>query len=309
MRVPAAVVPDPFRPANDLPHYHDFVTREQLGAVKIWDAFHTVNSLEFNQIMSDPDIDVIVYRPMYNFNNITNDEQVDYGSVATQLYNLYASTAKVVILTGWEQDHQFNSMSKNIPNYTIDDYRDYIQLRQNGVQTAREEATVLGCPSCTVKLKVFHNAEVVQFNGQVLNLVIAQMDPKPDFISYSAWGGLNDPASKLSNVQAKSGLPRDRIFIGEYGYRLDLHPDNAGVLTTNFLNKVRSWGGHMVFLWQFNQGVQLEKYVVYGEPEANTPPGYVRENTHPLGSVPVHRNLINAVSSANTVTPCVDWTF
>ncbi|GAB4197421.1 MAG: hypothetical protein Tsb002_31520 [Wenzhouxiangellaceae bacterium] len=306
-RLPAALSPDPFRPANDLNHYHNFVTREGHGAVKVWDALHGVNHSQFNALMSDPQIDVIVYRPMYSFNTTTDDEQVDYGQLAQQLYSLYAGVSKVVILTGWEQDHQLNSFLANKPNYTVADYRDFVQQRQNGVSAARAAASVPGCPTCTVRLHVFHAVEVVQSHGTVLNQVIAQMNPKPDFVSYSAWGGLSDPDVRLTNIQNVSGLPRDRIFIGEFGYRLDLNPANAAALVNNFLSKVRGWGSHMAFLWQFNQGVQLENYVVYGEPELGTPAGYVRENTHPLGSVAVKRDVINVVRNANVSLPCSEW--
>ena len=306
-RLPAAHEPDPFRPANDLRHYHDFVMREGSGAVKVWDATLGVGSQQFADLMYDPDVDVVVYRPMYNFNNTTKDEQVDYGGLAVELYERYHNVSKVVILTGWEQDHQLNAMMTNIPGFTVSDYRDYVQDRQDGVTAARESAQVPGCVTCPIRLSVFHNAEVVQSNGPVLNQVIAQMTPRPDFVSYSAWGGLGDPAARLNNIQKVSGLPRDRIFVGEYGYRIDLHPENAAALNRNFVQKVRAWGAHMAFLWQFNQGVQLERYVVYGEPEHDTPVGFVRENSHPLGSVPVKRDVIDAVLGEGQAAPCSPW--
>ncbi|MEM7586334.1 MAG: hypothetical protein AAF560_23280, partial [Acidobacteriota bacterium] len=67
-RTDAAVEPNPFRPPNSLDHYRQFVRREGLGAVKIWDEQHGVASLEFEDVISDPTLDVIVYRPMYHFN-------------------------------------------------------------------------------------------------------------------------------------------------------------------------------------------------------------------------------------------------
>lgn len=295
---------NPDRPANDIDHYREFVDREGFGAVKIWDATYGPGHPQVDRVMNDPDIDVVVYRPMYNFNTTTTDEQVDYGQLAEDFYDNYSHISKVVILTGWEQDHQLNNMLNHIPGYTVADYRAKIQARQDGVFAAMWPYALKcgGCP--TTSLNVFHAVEVVNYNGTVLNQVVAQMDPKPDFVSYSAWGALNAGVigARLSHIQSVSGLDRDNIFVGEFNWNLNNWPNNADDFADRFFDETRSWGAKMAFLWQFNQGVQFEQYVVFGEPEHPTKTGYVRENGYP-----VKRDLIDVARNNNVATPCSHW--
>ncbi len=295
---------NPHRPANDIDYYREFVDREGFGAVKIWDATFGPGQAQMDRLMNDPDIDVVVYRPMYNFDDDTTDEQVDYGDLAEQFYDNYSHISKVVILTGWEQDHQLNNMLNHIPGYTVAQYRQKIQDRQNGVKAAMRPYMLKcgGCPS--THLTVFHAVEIVSFNGTVLNQVIAQMNPKPDFISYSAWGATTPGqiTNRLSHIENVSGLDRDHIFVGEFNWDLNTWPFNADNFADTFYTEARSWGARMAFLWQFNQGVQFEKYVVFGEPEHPTKPGYVRENDYP-----VKRDLINVARNENVAGTCSHW--
>jgi hypothetical protein len=293
--------PDPWR-WNHIAFYRSFINDERLAAVKIWDGFYGPGNPQVTAIMQDPTIDIVVYRPLMNESHSRRRENADYGMLATQFYNHYGSIEKIVILTGWEQDHQYQHYHSSADTqWDYNDYRAFVQQRQNGVEAAR---ATYGPSS---NLFVFHAVEVNAVPGGVLHNVVRLMDPKPDFVSYSAWGGLYDLTNDLNAIEQKSGLDRTRIYIGEFAYQ-----GGEGITTTShnrvrsFLQEARAWGVHLAFLWQFNQGQQFEKWVVYAEPEHSLRPGYVSE-----GGRPVARATIDAVRTedASLDKVCSLWPF
>ncbi len=274
---------------NMLDHYRDFVNAEGLGAVKIWDMLHGPGHPMLDDVMNDPTIDIVVYRPLYNHSHERRRENVDYGVLATQLYQHYGSIQKIVILTGWEQDNQYRHFNQAPDTqWSYNDYRAFVQARQDGVDTARATYGSSG------NLHVFHAVEVNALPNGVLENVVKHMDPKPDFVSYSAWGGLYDLSADLDVIKQKSQLPRERIFIGEYGFRGNGITATSHGNVKNFLIEARNWGVHLAFLWQFNQGAQFVNWVVYAEPEHSLRTGYQSE-----AGRPVARATIDAVRAEN----------
>lgn len=69
-------------------------------------------------VFSNPNIDVIVVRPIQNAewhegcggHSAFHDEQISYGWVALNLYSLYGNEDKTVILTGWGADNQIKGV-------------------------------------------------------------------------------------------------------------------------------------------------------------------------------------------------------
>ena len=281
---------NPPRPNNRLDLYQGFVQAEGMRAVKIWDMLHGPGNAKLNAVMNDPSIDIVVYRPLYNATHERRRENVDYGVLANQFYDWYGSIQKVVILTGWEQDNQFNHYANaSDTQWDYDDYLAFVQARQDGVSAARAARGGSG------NLFVFHAVEVNALPNGVLENVVKRMWPKPDYLSYSAWGGLTNLSSQLDIIMQKSGMPRrSKIFIGEYGFWGGGINNTSPGAVTNFLTEARDWGVKMAFLWQFNQGVMFERWVVYGEPEHNVRPGYQLE-----GGRPVARATIEAVKAEN----------
>lgn len=261
-------------PYHTIDYYRSKVVADwRFEAVKVWDRWYGPQDGQFSRLINDPSIDVIVYRPLYESGAPVNLhprwENIDYGTVADEIYDLYGSVDKVVILTGWEQDHQYYGSGWS--------YADYLQLlddRQLGIEAAR--AAHPGS-----NLRIYHAVEVnavpnsvAPGSNNILHQFIPNMTHPPDMISYSAWGGLGNIATKLDVIEAVSGLPRNNIFIGEFGFILN---NNSHHSVSNFLTAAQGWGVRLALLWQFNQGPQDEPYQVY--PDAGNPggPGYTTE--------------------------------
>lgn len=274
-------------------------------AVKIWDRWYGPQNSEFHKLMQDPGVKVIVYRPLYESGAPLNVhpvwENIDYGLVAQEIYQDWHATDKVVILTAREQDNQF--YRQNNGTMTAAEYLDMMNARQQGVAAARAMYP-------NAALRIYNAAEVnwvpdqVDYSSQdILHQFIPNMDSPPDMISYSSWGGtakstdtkafVTNIGQKLSVIQQVSGLPRDRIFVGEFAPQIDASSHQQ---VAQFLDDARAWGTRLVFLWQFNMGVLSsgEDFAVYLEPGDPLRPGFVLESGT---NIPYAQDTVGAVQS------------
>lgn len=236
------------------------ITRRGYRVVKIWPIYQRPENL--GTIFSDPGVNVIVYRPLHNSTQLTECgtttfvwENVDYGQIATTLYQLYGNQPKIVILTGWESDNQIDHLPVGSPTCgwpvqtEVDNYRHMLEQRQIGVRTAREA-------NAAAKLRVYHAVELRQvpdFPGgslTVLDQIIPKMSEPPDFISFSAWG--STPAkitTKLDSILKVSKLTRDRIYVGEWGCKVN--NVNRASCFRDHANNAFNWGIRLWIVWSY----------------------------------------------------------
>lgn len=250
------------------------------GAVKIWPIFQTLANGELDSIFNDPRLKVVVFRPFNNQTQVPSrpaqtsaacsnrspyhraDVDTDYGLVAQLLYQRFGSRNKIIILSGWEADNQLNYLSpssacdpKSWPTNQaeINTFKAMLQTRQNAIAAVRQQ-------NASANLRVFHAVEINKApeapgppgnpSATVLERIIPQMNPRPDFISYSAWGSKPiNLANRLSTIASASGLPRDRIFIGEWGCRMS-NPNRAACFS-NHAREAFQWGARLWFVWTY----------------------------------------------------------
>lgn len=303
------------QPWHSIDYYRTKVADEWgFEAVKVWDRWYGPSNGEFSRLMMDPKVKVIVYRPLYMSDWPLNEhprwENIDYGTVANEIYQYYKNVDKVVILTAWEQDNQFYRENDRM---NAEEYLGMMNERQAGVAAAR--ATYSGYP-----LRVYNAVEVswvpdqVNYNSQdILHQFVPLMDSPPDMISYSAWGGTGpvsgltangttkaevyNIAQKLEVIRRVSGLSKNNIFVGEFGYRIDSGSHDK---VTAFIDQARNWGTRLVFLWQFNMGVLVsEPFTVYKEPGSALSSGYSLESGT---GIPYAKKTVEAVQSRRSLS-------
>lgn len=225
-------------------------------AVKVWP---TVNYLsnDLAPAFTNPAIDVIALRPLQNAslevgcdgNTYYRWENIDYGQVARDPYAAYGNQHKLIILTGWEADHQINGLAcGGVPSQAqIDAFVAMLDGRQAGVESAR-------AANPSAALRVVHAVEVNKVGTgpgfSVLSTIIPQLGNPPDLISYSAAGATASTIqSKLGIILARSGLTIKQIFIGEFSrdYRSPSTP--SGIYS--FGEKAFQWGVPFIFYWEY----------------------------------------------------------
>jgi hypothetical protein len=179
--------------------------------------------------------------------------------VAQQLYANIGHLQKVVILSGWENDWQLkgiNCLNRTPSPAEINDYKAMLNARQTGIANAR-------AANPTANLKVYHAVEVnhvLSSSWRVIDNVVPTLTSPPDMISFSAWT-VNLPSvtmtSALDRIQLRSGLPRNRMFIGEWGHREYPNGWPTPPLSDQYgpiydeLDEAFEWGVLLGFMWQY----------------------------------------------------------
>lgn len=226
--------------------------------IKIWPTV-PIEHPDVQAVVQNPAFDVIMIRPLENSQLVTEPtcsggsityyrwEDIDYGQVATRLYQAYGNLNKIIILTGWENDHQIKGLGcpQNPSAGEEDDFLQMLDDRQSGVTLAR--ALRSGFP-----LKVYHAVEVNQAlvtNYRVIDEIVPNMSATPDFVAYTAYSSGSFLGS-LAHIEAVTGLPRERIIVGEWG--LEESPSRSQY--SGIFNKFQSaldWGVHLVYMWNY----------------------------------------------------------
>jgi hypothetical protein len=240
----------------------DQIVARGFRAVKIWP--ESLGPANLTSVFRNPSIDVIVYRPLHQAQVTSSpcgttywDENVDYGTIANQLYSYYSDQPKVVILTGWEADNQIQVYGSQPPDCDLSDwvspqresdFRTLLINRQRGVAAAR--AAHPG-----TALTVYHAAEVRKVGGvnTVLNKIISTLGTdKPDLISYSAW---SSPSAQLpgalDTIAGSSGLSHDRIFVGEWGCAAGTSKATRDSCYQSHSDAAFNWGVRLWIVWTY----------------------------------------------------------
>lgn len=216
------------------------------------------------QCWDSSEFDVIVIRPLQNSTTVLETgcdgksyryfrwENIDYGQVATGLYQAIGHLNKIIILTGWEADNQIKGLGcpNRIPTPAEEQALiDLLDARQQGVAAARNA-------NLGKNLRIYHAVEVshvLSYNYRVIDSIVPRLTYQPDFISFSAW--TTDLASvsmtaALDHIRLRSGLPRNRIFIGEYGAKEGPSNNPYAKIFDRFQDAF-DWGVRLGFYWNF----------------------------------------------------------
>lgn len=260
----------------------DGVADRGFHAIKIWPLFQ--NPTQLAPIFTDDRLDLIVYRPLHQAQSEQHCgqtgyhwENIDYGQVATQLYQLYGNELKIIVLTGWEADNQikflYGGPTCSWPSQaSVDTFKAILEQRQIGVRQARDA-------NLDKQLRVYHAVEVRQVPDApnnsltVLEQIIPSMAEEPDLVSYSAWVSPATVVTKLNTIEAVTGFSRDRIFVGEWGCRVS-NPNRTGCFQ-NHANNAFNWGVNLWIPWVYSGPGGANKYdLIDGDTGLQTPNGF-----------------------------------
>lgn len=186
------------------------------------------------------------YREMYEF--------------VTYLLRTYQGTGKAFYLGHWEGDWLLLGHTddrKDPPAERIPAMIQWLNTRQKAVDDARRQTPHQG-------VQVFHYTEVnrvqraIEGRPAMCNRVLPHVNV--DMVSYSSYDSLGpDARSRLrkaldyieSQLPPKAGLPRKRVFIGEYGYPAQSHSSHAQAdLSREVMAAGVEWGCPFVLYWE-----------------------------------------------------------
>lgn len=216
--------------------------------------------------------DVIVIRPLHQSTVVTETgcdgvsyqyfrwENIDYGDVALDLYQAIGHLDKVVILTGWEADNQIKGLGcKNrIPSQAEEQaFIDMLDARQQGIAAARNA-------NLHKNLRIYHAVEVshvLTSAYRVIDEIVPRLAVPPDFISFSAWttslSGVSMTGA-LNHIETVSGLPRHRIFVGEWGAHESPTNNPYSKIYSRFRDAF-NWGAKLGFFWNYRDHFECPK--------------------------------------------------
>lgn len=250
---------------HDYWHTPNLAAANDLGglgirAIKLWPREHYL-TLDMQAIYRDPRFDIIVLRPLQNSEIVFETgcdgsqhqywrwENIDYGQVARDLYTYVGDVDKVIILTGWENDHQLKGLGcgKRIPSQTeIDSYRAMLEEREAGVQAARNEFP-------NAALRIWHAIEVnhvFSSNFRVIDHIVPFMSPQPTLVSYSHWSATYTISDSIYRIAAMLGRPTHRVFLGEVGRRERPCCSQYPYIFNSF-SETYNTGAKLAFMWTY----------------------------------------------------------
>jgi hypothetical protein len=82
--------------------------------------------------------------------------------------------------------------------------------------------------------------------------VIPFLANPPDLVGLSHWKSDIPIADALDDVQRHTGLPRDRIYVDEFGAE-ERYPGRQYEKITQWGNEALQWGCRMAFVWVWKQ--------------------------------------------------------
>lgn len=250
---------------HDYWHTPNITAANDLGglgirAIKLWPREHYL-TLAMQQIYRDPRFDVIVLRPLQNSAILHETgcdgsqhqywrwENIDYGQVARDLYTHVGDVDKVIILTGWENDHQIKGLGcgQRIPSQAeINSFKAMLEAREAGVQAAWNDF-----PSAN--LRIYHAVEVnhVFSSGfRVIDHIVPFMSPKPTLISYSHWSATRTITETVNRIASVIGRPKHYVFVGEIGRRERPCCSQYPYLFNSY-SEAYNTGANLVLMWTY----------------------------------------------------------
>ncbi len=196
------------------------------------------------------------------------ESMIQYREVydlTTYLLETYRGSGKTFFLGHWEGDWYLhpNSNRKHVPTpEAIKGITDWLKIRQKAVDDAKKKTPPKG-------VNVFHYTEIclVQkgMRGEkcMINNVIPHVNV--DFVSYSSYDttikfrdNVDKPLRETLNyieskLPPKPEIKGKRVFIGEYGYPLEMTktPLKQDAYSRQVCLTALSWGCPFVLYWEF----------------------------------------------------------
>jgi hypothetical protein len=233
-------------------------------------AHERVMSHDMKQVIKNPDIRVIAFRPMARVGrdsgtcreSVMTWENADFGQIAWEVLNFCGDLScrdgapLTFIINPWETDWQARGIDcpDGVPPY----WREYrvlhaLQTWQLGVEWARSQ---------------FPDAQLQVLNGMVVNHTdpvkyptyrmvcegFQKMEHKPDVIGLTHYSLIEEhtPREAIDVIQECTGYPTSRIYVAETGWgRAQRGPQSDWYATV--LPEFADAGINLMFAWMWKQ--------------------------------------------------------
>jgi hypothetical protein len=192
----------------------------------------------------------------------TNRDRIrsEYAGLTYRIYKVYSGTGKVFAISNWEGDNELycdsawyfahepafrtSCEAKRKTTDVLAAYRQFFELRQQGISLGRERALREGLKGVSVvsvmeasALRFLKEAHLPSMLEDVIPSV-----PAPDYVSYSAWESIGLTADLLfRDLDELQKRFKGHLIVGEFGFDrgLDLKAPEHAVSVANTARRAR----------------------------------------------------------------------
>jgi hypothetical protein len=192
----------------------------------------------------------------------------EYAGLTYRLYKTYSGSGKVFALSNWEGDNElycdsawyfthdpaFRTSCEGKRNTTdvLAAYRQFFELRQQGISLGRERALREGLKGVSIlsvmEASAFRFLKEAHLPGMLEDVIPAV--PPPDYVSYSAWESIGSLPEQLSrDLDQLQRRFKGHLIVGEFGFDRGLD-QKASEHAANVVTAVRRARVGFAIWWQ-----------------------------------------------------------
>ncbi len=191
----------------------------------------------------------------------------EYANLTYRIYQTYQDSGKVFGISNWEGDNELycdgawyfankpsfksDCEKKRVTDEAVLAYRDFLNLRQQGIESGRRRAALEGLKGISVVSVVEVSALRFLKDSQLpsmLNEVIPFVS-RPDYVSYSAWESIGSADQLFKDLTELQKRFQERLIVGEFGFDRGLDPAAADHATTT-ISTMQAAHTPYAILWQ-----------------------------------------------------------
>lgn len=193
-----------------------------------------------------------------------DQEYEEIYALAGYLLRIYSGTGKTFLLGHWEGDwylHPNYNPKRDPTPMAIRSMIDWLNIRQKAIDDAKRDTK-----SSSVNLYHYTEVNLVQKGMKGGKCLVNDVLPhtKIDYVSYSSYDTINPHRGNVgkalhdtldyieSMLPPKAGIRGKRVFIGEYGFPLELTktPQKQDLYCRDVCRAALEWGCPFVLYWQ-----------------------------------------------------------
>jgi len=191
----------------------------------------------------------------------------EYANLTYRIYQTYRGSGKVFGISNWEGDNELycdgawyfakdpgfrvSCEAKRATSDVLAAYRDFLNLRQEGIRSGKERASRDGLTGVSV-ISIIEMSAFRFLKESQLPSILDDVIPfvaTPDYVSYSAWESIGSAEQLSRDLDELQNRFKGRVIVGEFGFDRGLDPSAADHATTS-LATMREARAPYVILWQ-----------------------------------------------------------
>lgn len=201
-----------------------------------------------------------------------DEEYKEVHDLAMYLLKVYSGTGKTFLLGHWEGDwylHPHYNPNQDPAPQAIKGMIEWLNVRQEAIDDAKRQTQAKD-----VYLYQYTEVNLVQKGMKGGTCLVNNVLPytKVDYVSYSSYDTINPYKGNTgkvlhdaldyieSKLPPKAGIQGKRIFIGEYGFPLELvgTPQKQDIYSRDVCRTALEWGCPFVLYWEMYCNEQSE---------------------------------------------------